>query len=400
MPATGSDGGTLEMPDASGDAENRRDGGGTTADGGTDAEPACPAGQVLSTSGTCMSDPCKADSCAHGVCSGASGVAVCNCDGSGYSGTKCETDIDECATAKCAAAYPCVQTAAPGYTCRGQFADWPMPDSTLGAKTAPSHANAGSVLTDRITGLLWQATTAIEVTPGTYRECTNSAGVAQPSCTWAQAKAYCDALALGNRTDWRLPTLIELLSLIDTNRSPNLPDGISAGPQLVWTSSPVGGAAGTAYAVHNAGAVAAFSTDLNLGARCVAGFGLPPSGPHYEPRVALDEVLDRRTGLTWSRSPVDGTHTWQAANDKCKQRGTGWRLPTAKELFTLLDPTIEASGSALLDAQAFPSSPTGLYWTTSSSSVRAVGDFWTVDLGTGGAAGDAPANAHLIRCVR
>lgn len=36
--------------------------------------------------------------------------------------------------------------------------------------------------------------------------------------TYFEAKAYCEALKLGEHDDWRLPTLKELLSIVDYNR--------------------------------------------------------------------------------------------------------------------------------------------------------------------------------------
>jgi hypothetical protein len=34
------------------------------------------------------------------------------------------------------------------------------------------------------------------------------------TCTWSEANSYCDSLDLGSHTDWRLPNISELISLI------------------------------------------------------------------------------------------------------------------------------------------------------------------------------------------
>lgn len=60
--------------------------------------------------------------------------------------------------------------------------------------------NSNGTVTDTATGLTWQKATA----PGTY--------------TWEQALAYCEALTLGGRSDWRLPTRKELRSIVDYSR--------------------------------------------------------------------------------------------------------------------------------------------------------------------------------------
>ena len=79
-----------------------------------------------------------------------------------------------------------------------------------------------SSVLDRATGLTWQA---------------GDDGVAR---NWEEALAWCSELALDDHTDWRLPDIKELRSIVDTTRqSPALdpqafPDARSQG---YWTSS-------------------------------------------------------------------------------------------------------------------------------------------------------------------
>ncbi|MEI6126829.1 MAG: DUF1566 domain-containing protein [Pseudomonadota bacterium] len=54
------------------------------------------------------------------------------------------------------------------------------------------------IVRDNVTGLEWQKATA----PGTY--------------SWDEAIAYCGALVLGWHDDWRLPTINELASIVDS----------------------------------------------------------------------------------------------------------------------------------------------------------------------------------------
>ena len=87
------------------------------------------------------------------------------------------------------------------------------------------------------------------------------------------------------------------------------------------------------------------------------------------------EVLDTKTSLVWRRCAegmlFDGTtckgkvlkfkfadakgHAGSAA----PAEGKGWRVPTKEELATLV---IKQKAKPLIDAEAFPNTPKGLYW--------------------------------------
>jgi hypothetical protein len=60
--------------------------------------------------------------------------------------------------------------------------------------------DGGGTVTDPATGLVWQQQPM------------------QASLSWMEALAACEALELGGRTDWRLPNIVELASIIDTGR--------------------------------------------------------------------------------------------------------------------------------------------------------------------------------------
>lgn len=64
--------------------------------------------------------------------------------------------------------------------------------------------NGNGTVTDASTGLVWQQNTA-----------RNASGNYIDYMTWEETLAYCEALDLGGYTDWRLPTIKELRSLVD-----------------------------------------------------------------------------------------------------------------------------------------------------------------------------------------
>ena len=83
-------------------------------------------------------------------------------------------------------------------------------------------------------------------------------------------------------------------------------------------------------------------------------------------------VYDTATTLTWQRAANMTGMTWAKAGPYCAgltdPAGGGWRLPTVKELTTLLD--YSRPGSPFIDPVAFPGVP-------AQSSSGAVNAFWS-----------------------
>jgi hypothetical protein len=109
-------------------------------------------------------------------------------------------------------------------------------DVTAGAPNLESYTDNGdSTVTDNITGLMWQQ--ALSTT--TY--------------TWAQAVAYCPTLSLASHNDWRLPSRIELVSIVDfgvtSGATINATYFPSTPADWFWSSSPLAGSSSDAWFV-------------------------------------------------------------------------------------------------------------------------------------------------------
>jgi hypothetical protein len=119
------------------------------------------------------------------------------------------------------------------------WAEWPLPNSEVevaaGAPNLESYADNGDgTVTDNVTGLMWQQA----VPAGTY--------------TWAQALAYCPTLTLAGHSDWRLPSIIELESIVDYGQyNPSIDPTYfpSTPPASFWSSSPLAGSSSYAWLV-------------------------------------------------------------------------------------------------------------------------------------------------------
>ena len=100
----------------------------------------------------------------------------------------------------------------------------------------------GGMVKDALTSLIWQQ-------DGSW---TRTGRSSSENCTWAEAQPYCSELTLGGYSDWRLPTVKELRSIVDftvydpaINRTafPNTPG------ERFWTSSPFAGSSDYAWNV-------------------------------------------------------------------------------------------------------------------------------------------------------
>jgi hypothetical protein len=340
---------------------------------------------------------CPTNACSNGECVSADGDYSCDCS-PGYSGTgtkRC-TLTDACeAFITCAPAYACVPTEMPGgYACQGEFATWPMPDQ--GGAHNPDYSATTDVVLDRVTGLWWQ-----RVGPA---DCSTSTGGPSVPCIEQAAEDYCDALTLDGKSDWRLPTLIELESLLDCthtfvplineNAFPNTP-----APRY-WTASPRPGQGG--------GWVVDFTNCLPYGAdlaspyavRCVEGTGIQPDLPvdHYTLDSGDPEtVLDNWTGLTWIRAVSAAPRMLADAQAECSSFGAGFRLPTYKELLTLVDP---AQLNPAIDRNAFPGVPPDEDVSTSTRGIAFGAAFYFVYFGDGRAGANDSTALHDVRCVK
>jgi hypothetical protein len=110
-------------------------------------------------------------------------------------------------------------------------------------------------------------------------------------------------------------------------------------------------------------------------------------------------VMDTQTGLVWQRvEPADG-YSWSQAGSYCQSLdlgGTGWRLPSMKELQTIVDIGREIPA---IDPTVFPDATSAQYW-TSSAQVSVPTYAWVVDFRIGAARTASSDQSNRVRCVR
>ncbi len=102
--------------------------------------------------------------------------------------------------------------------------------------------NGNGTVTDTCTGLMWQKDTADINGDGTYTW-------EQDEVTWQQALQYCESLEFAGHSDWRLPNVRELQSIVDYGRyGPSIDPVFSVWAESWWYWSSSTGAGHPDYA--------------------------------------------------------------------------------------------------------------------------------------------------------
>ena len=312
-----------------------------------------------------------------------------------------------------------------GMNCYGE---WKLPDASTGTTSfgtgddsayrpvisSPSYTNNGDgTTTDNVTGLMWVSD------PGSALY------------TWQNALSSCavtmnSGSGFAGYTDWRLPNIRELVSIMSYTQLPGCAIDLAAFPGsqcatglYYWSSTTSVGTPTYAWAAYllfgyirdrpktgsynvrcvrgGPEASAASGGSVHSSANCAfpdtgqtscysgtAQSACPVAGYEYQdgdfssiastPSYTLYSggvVVDNRTGLMWaSTGSANGTAIfWTNALASCEGSTFGgysnWRLPNVKELQSIVD---YAVSTPPIDAIAFPSTQLGCYWTSTSYS--------------------------------
>ena len=110
-----------------------------------------------------------------------------------------------------------------------------------------------------------------------------------------------------------------------------------------------------------------------------------------------NNILDGATGLTWQQNVSAQQFTWTDAATYCSTQPGGLRLPSFKELLSIVDYTRPTSTTvAAINPIAFPNTPAAEFWSST-----AVGGFAMVVIFADGETSPyAPISAVQVRCVR
>ena len=267
------------------------------------------------------------------------------------------------------------------FTCRHpnrNWATWPLPP-----------LNGAPQAIDPVTSLMW-AVSSVDA----YVD-------------RADVPSHCDRVRERGFEDWRLPTVMELLSVVDFTVTGDV-FHLSVGPYPVYSATSVGAAPNGFWSVtwHEGSPIDA--TPYHGTVLCVRSphrADLPSE--HYTYAADSGVVRDNGTRLVWQRSPASQTFSWADAKAFCEGSavsdalgGSGWRLPNVKELWTLVD--FSRCSPPVTDQAAFPETPADDFWTgTEYADGPPQGPTlaWAVNFSSGRGARLPFEEKHHVRCV-
>lgn len=264
----------------------------------------------------------------------------------------------------------------------GEFINTPRRRS-FGAPVQNNSFSSDYTTLDQLHGLLWK--TCAQGLSGN-----NCSGGAIIPISWTDANAglagSCISLNAMNggsgyaaRTNWRIPSVKELASLINYANNPyiettSFPNTFTGGNYIAATTDSTNPTENWSidFSVTGLSILPVTKNSLN-NLRCVSGNSIPAFS--FVDR-GDGTIRDLNTGLLWQKCTLGLTVTactgasntldWNQAVTNCNGlalAGRTWRLPNANELLSIVDYT--TFGPAILNT-FFPNTESGLYWTSTT----------------------------------
>lgn len=261
--------------------------------------------------------------------------------------------------------------------------------------------NGNGTVTDNVTGLMWQK-----------QDDGNQYNWYQATATYdayynPSSQSVCGVLSLGGYSDWRLPAVMELMSIVNysipspgpTTNTTYFPD-TKANGNGYWSSTSVDNISSNAWGLDfSSGIVGSLSKGIgSYYVRCVRGGQEPPSFTDN----GNGTVTDSATGLMWQQVEPAPGYTWTNALSYCNVLNLGgnsdWRLPNIRELTSIVDYSKDRPS---INTIFFPNAYVFLYWSSTSVSGSAR-TAWFVDFSNGVVSypSGGKSGNYVLRCVR
>jgi len=256
-----------------------------------------------------------------------------------------------------------------------------------GATIQYQRDDSQNIVKDLATNLLWEDSEHVESSELSYKNADN----------------YCSNLSLGESINWRVPSIKELMSLVDySKRAPSLDTTfINAAYGLdnvgYWSSN-VRGFGWQMWVNFFSGKIHWFETSPNIHyIRCVNNSSSQWAEANFSRSTTT--VTDNNSMLEWQDNTTAAKLKWEDAINYCENLTlngkSDWRLPNINELFSI---TEHSKGSPTINS-IFKNTTEGFYWSSTSYS----GDSsyaWVVSFEYGSNTYYSKQKSYSVRCVR
>jgi hypothetical protein len=267
----------------------------------------------------------------------------------------------------------------------------PMPNSVASGLPNPAVYDAATpgVVVDEVTRLVWERS------------------VVYSFVDRAGASGYCSDLELGGQTDWRLPSRLELVSLLDYDAETSPAIDKTAFPdtpvEWYWTASVFPDEPPRDWQASFYRGNVQPTVTPNAVVRCVRGeeWGVDLS---LGTGALEGIVIDSTTGLMWQQSASASLRDLAQAQTYCGAIGLGghedWRLPSVKELQLIVDDskTEDFSYDLFFDDPELVDANLE-YWSSTQDPTSSTYNFGVQFL-SGRPSSDNRTATNRVRCVR
>ena len=274
----------------------------------------------------------------------------------------------------------------------------------------PDSAEAWSMVKDNVTGLIWE-------NKMDERTIHNKNDIYTWNASISIFIATLNGTYFGGYNDWRLPTIKELAYIVKysiPSPGPTIDTGYFPNTQSsdFWSSTTHPQSTDLALSVSFGNGVGGFGEKswYALYVRAVRG---GQSGAFDAVDRSMDDastadgsytdngngtVTNTSTGLMWQQ--IGSSGTWEQALSYCENLSladyTDWRLPTIKELRSLVD---YSRLNPAISKTYFPDAVSSFYW-ASTTLASGTNGAWGVDFDYGGDGHDDKHTSYYVRAVR
>lgn len=218
--------------------------------------------------------------------------------------------------------------------------------------------NGNGTITDTVTGLMWQQVDGGEM-------------------TFDKSVIYASDLVLGGYSDWRMPSILELNSLLNhdkNNPALNTVYFTATAAQYWWSGQKQVNDATKAWCANAGGGVGNHPISETISAGGAKKFHVRAVRDISTPTTIATRFIDNKngtttdqlTGLIWQQIPTDSM-TWEQALITAENLVSGgssqWRMPNIKELQSISEVSIY---NPSISKTYFSGISTAWYWSSTS----------------------------------